>query len=239
MTRLPPVAILAGGLATRMRPLTEQIPKALLEVAGKPFIVHQIDLLREHGITQIVMCIGFLGEMIQAEIGDGAALGVEIQYSPDGDKLLGTGGALKQALPLLGESFYVTYGDAYLETDYAAVAARFWEQERDGLMVVYRNENRWDASNVVYADGQIVRYDKVNRTPAMQYIDWGVGMLKASVFDAYPDGEKFDLATVYMDLVAHGQMSGYEAKQRFYEIGSKDGLAETDAYLRARGVGGS
>jgi len=231
---LPPVAILAGGLATRMRPLTEQIPKALLEVAGKPFIVHQIDLLRDSGVTQIVLCIGFLGEMIEDELGDGSALGVKIQYSPDGDKLLGTGGALKQALPLLGESFYVTYGDAYLDTDYAAIAARFWESERDGLMVVYRNQNRWDASNVIYADERIVRYDKENRTPDMQYIDYGIGMLNASVFDAYPSGEKFDLSTVYMDLIAREQMAGYEAKTRFYEIGSKTGLAETDAYLRAR-----
>jgi len=217
-----------------MRPLTEQIPKALLEVAGKPFVVHQVELLREHGITEIVMCIGFLGEMIEAELGDGSALGVHIQYSPDGDKLLGTGGALKQALPMLGALFYVTYGDAYLLTDYAAVAARFWEQERDGLMVVYRNENRWDTSNVVYANGRVIRYDKMEQAPNMHYIDWGVGMLKASVFDAYPVDEKFDLATVYMDLVGRDQMAGYEAKQRFYEIGSKTGLVETDAYLRAR-----
>lgn len=237
MTRLPPVAVLAGGLATRMRPLTEQIPKALLEVAGKPFIVHQVELLREHGVTEIVVCIGFLGEMIAAELGDGAAYGVQIRYAPDGDRLLGTGGALKQALPLLGDTFFVTYGDAYLETDYAAIAARFWEQGRDGLMVVYRNANRWDASNVVYADGRIVRYDKVNRTPDMHYIDYGVGMLRARALAAYPEGEPFDLATVYADLVARGQMAGYEAQRRFYEIGSHEGLAETDAYLRARGGG--
>lgn len=234
MTRLPPIAILAGGLATRMRPLTEQIPKALLEVAGKPFIVHQVELLRNSGITRLVMCIGFLGEMIQDELGDGSRFGVEIAYSPDGDTLMGTGGALKQALPLLGDEFYVTYGDAYLETDYRAIAARFWESERDGLMVVYRNEDRWDASNVVYDDGRVVRYDKVNRTPNMQYIDYGVGVLKASTLATYPDGQPFDLATVYGDLVARGQMAGYEAKRRFYEIGSKRGLAETDAYLRSR-----
>lgn len=231
---LPPIAILAGGLATRMRPLTEKIPKALLEVAGKPFIIHQIDLLKSYGFTQIVLCIGFLGEMIEAELGDGSRFGVEIHYSPDGDRLLGTGGAIKKALPLLGDTFFVTYGDGYLETDYPAIARQFTNSGKHGLMVVYRNDGKWDSSNVIYADGQVLRYDKVNRVPAMTFIDYGVGMLQAKVFDAFPNDEKFDLADVYMQLVKQGQMAGYETDKRFYEIGSQSGLAETDAYLRQK-----
>ncbi len=231
---LPPIAVLSGGLATRMRPLTETIPKALLEVAGKPFAVHQVELLKQYGFHQIVMCIGYLGEMIEAELGDGSDFGLQIHYSLDGDKLLGTGGAIKKALPLLGDSFFVTYGDAYLETDYTAIAEQFANSGKDGLMVVYRNEGKWDTSNVIYADGQVQRYDKVNRVPEMHYIDYGVGMLKASVFNVYAVDAKFDLADVYMKLVAKNQMAGYETDKRFYEIGSQSGLAETDAYLRAQ-----
>lgn len=231
---MPAIAILAGGLATRMRPMTETIPKGLLEVADKPFLVHQIDLLKAYGITRMVLCIGYLGEMIEAELGDGSRFGVELIYSPDGDKLLGTGGALKKALPHLGESFFVTYGDAYLQTDYRAIHQQFTDSGKDGLMVVYNNGNQWDSSNVIYNDGHIIRYDKFNRTPDMQYIDYGVGILKASVLSRYPSGEKLDLATIYTDLVEREQMAGYETPHRFYEIGSQTGLAETDAYLRGK-----
>lgn len=231
---LPPIAILAGGLATRMRPLTEKIPKALLEVAGKPFIHHQLDLLKGYGIHQIVLCIGFLGEMIQAELGDGSAFGVQISYSMDGDKLLGTGGAIRKALPLLGESFFVTYGDGYLETPYPKIAQQFTQSGKDGLMVVYRNEGRWDTSNVVYGSGIVQRYDKHERVPEMNYIDFGVGMLRAQVLEHYPADEPFELSTVYTTLAAKGRMAGYETDKRFYEIGSTTGLAETDAYLRAK-----
>jgi NDP-sugar pyrophosphorylase family protein len=231
---IPSIAILAGGLATRMRPLTEKIPKALLEVAGKPFIHHQLMLLKNSGLERVVMCVGFLGEMLRDEVGDGSAFGLQVDYAFDGDQLLGTGGALKRALPLLGESFFVTYGDAYLETDYRAIAHTFSKSGKQGLMVVYHNKGQWDTSNVIYANHEILRYDKVNHSNAMEYIDYGVGMLRASVFDSYPEGEKFDLATVYGALVQSHQMAGYETTKRFYEIGSKAGLQETHAYLNMR-----
>jgi NDP-sugar pyrophosphorylase family protein len=231
---MPPVAILAGGLATRMRPMTESIPKGLIEVAGKPFLVHQVELLRGYGLTEIVLCIGYKGEMIEAVLGDGSAFGVNIRYSHDGAKLLGTGGALKRALPMLGDSFFITYGDAYLETDYRAIAQQFASTKQDGLMVVYKNDGQWDSSNVIYQDGQIIRYDKLNPTPEMHYIDYGVGMLRAAVFEAYADEEAFDLASVYSTLVEIKEMAGYETDKRFYEIGSPSGLAETEAYLRSQ-----
>lgn len=231
---MPPIAILAGGLATRMRPMTETIPKGLLEVAGKPFLVHQVELLASYGVTDIVLCIGYLGEMIEAELGDGSRFGVRLTYSPDGDTLRGTGGALKRALPHLGEQFFVTYGDGYLETDYPTIAAQFAQSGKNGLMVVYRNAGKFDSSNVIYADGRIIRYDKVNRVDEMLHIDYGVGMLRADALAAYPDDAPFDLATVYSDLVAADDLAGYESKRRFYEIGSREGLAETDAYLRSK-----
>ena len=235
MTALPPIAILAGGLATRMRPLTEKIPKALIDLAGKPFIVHQVELLKRCGFSRVVLCIGFLGEMIEAELGDGSRFGLDILYSPDGDTLLGTGGAVKKALPLLGETFFITYGDGYLETDSPAIAQRFAASGKDGLMVVYRNEGKFDTSNVIYRDGQVLRYDKTAQAPEMRHIDYGVQMLRASVLADYPAGAKFDIASVYGALVERGQMAGYETDKRFYEIGSPQGLAETAAYIWGKG----
>ena len=228
---MPPVAILAGGLSTRMRPVTEQLPKALLEVAGKPFALHQIELLRRHGVADIVFCVGHLGDLIVEAIGDGAELGVRVRYSFDGPELLGTGGALVRALPHLGERFFTLYGDAYLDCDYAAVAARFDESGAPGLMTVFRNADRWDRSNVELAGGRIVAYDKDQRTARMQYIDYGLGMLTRAALESYPPGQVLDLATVYQDLVARGQLAGFEVSTRFYEVGSPSGLEETHRHL--------
>src|SRR5271169_4155675 len=161
------VAILAGGLATRLRPITEKIPKSLVPVAGKPFLAHQLEMLYGRGIRRAVLCIGYLGEMIQGEFG-GAAFGVKLDYSFDGEKLLGTGGAIKRALPLLGKDFFVLYGDSYLPVEYAPVAEFFHRSGKFGLMTVYRNEGKYDTSNVVFRDGEIVVYDKKLKLPEMR-----------------------------------------------------------------------
>lgn len=228
---MPPVAILAGGLSTRMRPITERVPKSLLQVAGKPFAIHQIDLLRRNGITDIVFCVGHLGNLIVDAIGDGARFGVHVTYSFDGPQLLGTGGALVGALRHLGERFFTLYGDAYLDCDYAAVAAYFNESGAPGLMTVFRNADQWDRSNVEFVGGRIVAYDKQHRTAKMQYIDYGLGMLKSTALQPYPPGRSLDLATVYQDLVARRQLAGFEVRNRFYEVGSPSGLEETHRYL--------
>jgi len=227
-----PVAILAGGLATRLRPLTEQIPKALLPVAGKPFLAHQLDLLRAQGITRAVLCLGFLGEQVQREFGDGQAYGVRLDYSFDGPVLLGTGGALKQALPLLGPTFFVLYGDSYLPIDLKPIADHFERCGKLGLMTVYQNEGRYDPSNVLFADGAIQVYDKRNRLPEMRHIDYGLSVFRAAAFDEWLAAKPFDLAEVMQRLVARKQLAGYLITQRFYEIGSPAGLAELDAWLR-------
>jgi NDP-sugar pyrophosphorylase family protein len=228
-----PVAILAGGLATRLRPITEKTPKLLVEVAGEPFLSHQIRLLKKAGLTHLVLCVGYLGERIVEQYGDGSAWGMKIEYSFDGHNLLGTGGALIKALPLLGEAFYVLYGDSYLPIDYLAVGQSFLDSGKPGLMTVFENHGHFDASNVWFEDGKIRVYDKKNRTPQMHHIDYGLGLLRAEALKPYPHDEVVDLATVYGQLVSTGQLAGFEVKTRFYEIGSPSGLQELDARLRS------
>jgi NDP-sugar pyrophosphorylase family protein len=227
-----PVAILAGGLATRLRPVTARIPKALVTVAGEPFLAHQLRLLYSAGLRHVVLCAGYLGEMIEKEFGDGARFGMRVNYSFDGPRLLGTGGALKQALPLLGEYFLVLYGDAYLPIDYRDAARAFLASGKPALMTVFKNEDRWDTSNVWFDGNNIRCYDKKNRTIEMQYIDYGLGILRAETLAAWPDDKPFDLTDVYRDLVAKEHLAGFEVTQRFYEIGSAEGLAELDSLLR-------
>ena len=226
-----PVAILAGGLATRLRPITEKIPKVLVSIAGKPFLTHQLELLRTQGITRAVLCLGYLGEMVQREFGDGSTHGVQLDYSFDGPVLLGTGGALKRALPKLGEKFFVLYGDSYLPTPFAPIAETFEQSGKLGLMTVYRNEGKYDTSNVVFGDGEIKVYDKKLRLPEMQHIDYGLSLFRKKAFDRYPADKAFDLADVMRDLVAEKQLAGYEVPERFYEIGSHAGLEELNELL--------
>jgi NDP-sugar pyrophosphorylase family protein len=226
-----PIAILAGGLATRLRPITEKIPKSLVPVAGKPFLAHQLELLRARGLRRIVLCIGYLGEMIQKDFGDGSAYGVHLDYSFDGPKLLGTGGALKRALPKLGEEFFVLYGDSYLPIQYQPIAECFHRSGKLGLMTVYRNEGLYDTSNVVFADGEIKVYDKKAKLPEMRHIDYGLSLFKASVFNSYSADQPFDLAEVMGKLVREKQLAGYEVPERFYEMGSPAGLAELEELI--------
>ena len=226
-----PVAILAGGLATRLRPITEKIPKSLVPVAGRPFLAHQLEMLQAQGIRRVVLCIGFLGEMIQRDFGD-EAYGIKLDYSFDGEKLLGTGGAIKRALPKLGEEFFILYGDSYLPIPYAPVAKMFHRSGKLGLMTVYRNEGKYDSSNVVFRDGEIMVYDKKARLPEMRHIDYGLSLFKSSVFDAYGAGQVVDLAEVMGRLVREKQLAGYEVPERFYEMGSPAGLAELESLLR-------
>lgn len=226
-----PVAILAGGLATRLRPITQSIPKALVTVAGKPFLAHQLAYLRSQGVARVVLCIGHLGEMILESFGDGKDWGIKIEYSLDGPVLLGTAGAIKQALPLLGKSFFVMYGDSYLPINFADVWQRFQEARRPGLMTVFPNYGRWEISNVWFEDGEIRKYSKKDLRPEMQYVDYGLSVFKAEVFEEIEAGTPHDLADLMSKLTDRGEMSGYVAQQRFYEIGSHSGLEELNTLL--------
>lgn len=227
-----PVAILAGGLATRLRPLTETIPKALVEINGEPFAAYQLRLLASRGIRRVVFCAGYLGEMIRDFIGTGESYGLEVAYSFDWPVLRGTAGAIREALPLLGEHFFVLYGDSYLACDYGAVERAYRSSGKRGLMTVFRNEGRWDRSNVEFAEGKILAYDKEQRTPRMQYIDYGLGAFHRSTFEAIPAGAVCDLASVYRELLSKSELAAFEVHERFYEIGSLDGIAELSARLK-------
>jgi len=226
-----PIAILAGGLATRLRPITEQIPKSLIEVGGQPFICHQLEYLRKQGISSVVLCVGFLGEMIQEVVGNGSKWDLHVSYSPDGPMLLGTGGALKQALPLLGEHFFILYGDSYLPINFSDVEKTYAASGKKGLMTVFRNQNQWDKSNVEFNFGQIIEYNKKITNSKMNYIDYGLGLLQGAALHAYSASQAFDLSKVYNDLSISGELAGYEVFERFYEIGSLQGIADTQAYL--------
>jgi NDP-sugar pyrophosphorylase family protein len=233
---LLPVAILAGGLATRLWPLTETIPKSLLEVNGEPFIVHQLRMLKANGVQRVVLCVGYLGELIREVVSDGHAYGLDVDYSFDGTTLLGTAGALKQALPKLGRSFLTLYGDSYLFCDYSSVAREFTASGKQALMTVFRNEGKWDASNVEFENGEILAYDKKEQTPRMKYIDYGLGAFQAKALDLIKTGQVCDLAELYGRMLAMRQLVGMEVRQRFYEIGSREGLEETARFIAAQGV---
>ena len=230
------VAILAGGLATRLRPMTETVPKSLLEVNGESFAVHQLRLLQANGVRRVVLCVGHLGSLVQRAIGDGDGLGLHVDYSFDGPALLGTAGAIKNALPKLGESFFVMYGDSYLPCDYAAIARNFASAGVLGMMTVFRNEGKWDTSNVEFEAGKILTYSKTDRNPRMRYIDYGLGVFRAEAFHSLPAGRASDLTELYVDLLQRKQLAAYEVTERFYEIGSPEGLRETADFLAAQRV---
>lgn len=230
VVEMPPVCILAGGLGTRLGERVADTPKPLLEVADEPFLMHQLRLLASHGAREVVLCVGYLGERIESQIGS-ERFGMDIRYSFDTPGLDGTLGAVRRARPLLGERFLVLYGDTYLRIDYAAAARTWRESGLPGMMTVLRNEGQWDTSNVLYRDGMVVCYDKRAPTPEMRWIDYGLGGLTASALDQVPASE-IDLAVLYERLAALGELLGVEASERFYEIGTPQSFAETDAFLR-------
>ncbi len=228
----PRLALLAGGLATRLRPLTSFMPKSLIQVAGEPFLAHQLRLIRAGGIREVVLCCGFLGEQIEDFAGDGSQFGLSITYSHDGPQPLGTGGALRAALPLLGRRFLVMYGDSWLTEPIEPIWRAFLHSLKPALMTVFCNHNRWGASNVEFRKGVVVRYDKRHPSPAMHHIDYGLDALEASVLARWTV-PIFDLADVWSGLAAYSRLAGYETSERFYEIGSLPGLRETEAVVAA------
>lgn len=227
-----PVALLAGGLATRLRPITQTIPKALVDIDGRPFIDHQLALLARNGIRRVVMCLGHLGHQVEEFCRDGSHWGLALTYSHDGEKLMGTGGAVHRAADRLGDVCWIMYGDSYMDIDYRAVLAAFNDApDALGLMTVLRNGNQWDKSNVVFRDGRLIRYDKRQQSADMDYIDYGVAVLRRETIDRLPADRPSDLADLYTQLVQEGRMIGCEVFNRFYEIGTPASLEEARRYL--------
>lgn len=232
---LPTVCILAGGRGTRLGERVAETPKPLLEVAGEPFLLHQLRLLAANGADEVVLCVGYLGEQIERRIGM-EQFGISIRYSYDSPQLDGTLGAIRGALPLLPDRFLVLYGDTYLRLDYAAAAAAWDASGRLALMTVLRNAGRWERSNAVFADGRVVAFDKDHPTPEMEWIDYGLGGLDATALTLV-DRDVADLAVLQRRLAELGELAGFEVQERFYEIGSHEALAETDEFLRQLGRG--
>ena len=238
--------ILAGGLATRMRPLTDQIPKALISVAGRPFVDHQLDWLVRHNVARVVLSIGYRGELLRQHVGDGRRFGMEVTYVDEGPNLRGTAGALRLALAegVLDEAFFVTYGDSFLPVDFGAVGEAFRRAGRPALMTVFRNEGRWDASNVIFEAeaggpaGQVTLYDKARASrPAADFafIDYGLSGLQRRVVETdVPATGKADLADLFHALSRRGELAGLEVHERFHEIGSSEGLEELGTWIAAR-----
>jgi NDP-sugar pyrophosphorylase family protein len=226
---LPPVCILAGGLGTRLGERVRDTPKPLLEVAGEPFLLHQLRLLAAHGVSEVVLCVGYRGEQIASRIGN-ERLGVRVRYSYDTPGLDGTLGAIRRALPLLGGRFLVLYGDTYLRIDYADVARAWIDSGLPALMTVLLNKGRWDTSNALYENGRVLAYDKGAPTPEMHWIDYGLGGLTNDAVSAVDDEEN-ELSGLYKRLASLHRLCGYEASERFFEIGTPSGLNEADAFL--------
>lgn len=235
---MPALALLAGGLATRLYPLTETMPKSLVQVAGEPFLAHQLRWMAAQGVRDVVICCGHLGKQVREFAGDGERFGLGVRYSEDGGHALGTGGAIRHALPMLGGEFLVMYGDSWLTASLQDLWAAFCGQSCAGMMTVFRNENRWDESNVEICDGRVARYEKGLHHAGLTHIDYGLSAFCAEAFEGIPDGRVFDLGLVFHELMMGGELACHEVGERFYEIGSFEGLRETEAMLRQFGNAG-
>jgi NDP-sugar pyrophosphorylase family protein len=233
------VVLLAGGLGTRMRPLTETIPKALVPVLGKPFADWQLAHLAAQGVERVTCCIGYRGEMLRDHVGDGSRFGLKVSWIDEGEHLRGTGGALRLALDegALDDAFLVLFGDSYLPIELSGVEQAWRRSAMPALMTVLRNEGRWDASNAIYANGRVVLYDKSRpegRRPEMHWIDYGLSVLTRDVVERHiATGTVADLADVMRDLSVAGRLAGFEVDQRFYEVGSPEGVRDLENHLAA------
>ena len=232
-----PIVVLAGGLATRLHPITEKIPKLLIIVNDVPFVLHQLKLFQQNRFNHVHFCLGHLGDMVKSVVEESIfSRTMKITYSYDGETLLGTGGAIKKALPALPDKFFVTYGDSFLSIDYQSIESSFFElfHENCGLMTIYKNSNQFDTSNVTFENSKIVLYSKKQLTSNMEYIDYGLGILRKSHFQAYPDQTPFDLSEIYEKLSVNGELIGFESHERFYEIGSVNGINDLSNYLKTK-----
>jgi MurNAc alpha-1-phosphate uridylyltransferase len=227
-----PLAILAGGYATRLGLLTTETPKCLIEINGRPFVDWQLDLLIESGYSDFVFCVSYKSDVVQEYLGDGSSRGARIQYSFDGDTQLGTGGAIQKALPKLGDKFGVIYGDSYLPIDYTVVEQFFVNSRSIALMTVYENKNLFDSSNVEFIDGKLINYEKVSNSIQMHHIDYGISFFREAAFRPWHNVSSFDLSEVCHQLATQGELLGFEVFERFYEIGSLQGIGEFTQYLK-------
>ena len=230
------VAILTGGLATRLRPLTQAVPKSLIQIQGRPFLGYQLDFLKRSGVKDIVLCVGYLAEQIEKHFGDGSRFGVSLKYSYERGRLLGTAGALKKAEGLLDDVFFTLYGDSYLFLDFTGVLSYFQNQNKLALMTVYKNYNGIERSNTAVEGNLVKRYSKKEKTEEMVYIEYGVDLFRKEVFKLIPEKQPYSLEKLFPKLIDQEELIAYEVKERFYQIGSPEGLAEFKEYISQVGV---
>lgn len=229
---LPPVAIVAGGAATRLGDLTRACPKSMIEVAGQPFIAHQLRLLRRRGVERVVLLVGRFADQIHGFVGDGSSFDLAVSYAFDGDAPLGTGGAVANALPLLGDSFIVTYGDAYLDVPLEPLIGAKARAGCVAAMAVHHNRDLWDPSNVVFDGERVLLHEKGSSGPGVEWIDYGLTAFDSAAFAGIVAGTAFDLSDLTAQLAREGRLAGVEVHNRFYEIGKPSGLSDTEVYLR-------
>jgi NDP-sugar pyrophosphorylase family protein len=231
-----PVAVLAGGLGTRMADISgPTTPKALLRVAGRPFIDFKLASLAAEGVKRVVLLLGHGDRLIADHVGTGADYGLHVTCRSDGPTLLGTGGAVRRALDLLGEAFWVTYGDTFLRAPMAEIEATFHSRGIEAMMTVLRNRDRWDRSNVRIEKGLVVEHRKGSPPGSYEYIDYGLAILRREPVETFPAGSPFDLEQVFQLLIANGTMGAYVVSRRFYEIGTPEGYRQTNEFLRTSG----
>lgn len=223
--------ILAGGLGTRLRPMTQNVPKAMALVSKKPFLEYEICLLRKSGINDFVLCVGYLGKMVEDYFGDGSRWGVRIRFSYDGPKPMGPAGALRKALPFLGDFFFVTYGDAYLRANYQGVMEALLGSSKLGVMTVYHNRNMYGNSDVVVRGDRIVRYDKKSRGKGMEWVNFGATALKKSALNLIASDKKCSEEEFYGELIRRHELLAFIVQERFYEIGNLESLREFKQFI--------
>ena len=226
------VAILAGGLATRLRPLTEGIPKSMVMIQDRPFLEYQLDFLKKGGVTNVVLCIGYLAEQIENYFGDGRKFGMNIAYSHEGKQLLGTAGALKKTEKLLEDPFFTMYGDSYLSLDFADAMSYFKSRNKMALMSVYKNCDRYERSNTVIKGGLVKKFSKKEKTKDTVYIEYGANIFRKAALELIPEGLPYSLDELFPELIKRKELLAYEVRERFYQIGSPEGLEEFKRYVR-------
>lgn len=226
-----PLVILAGGLGSRLGEKTKDIPKALIDVAGQPFIFRQLNYLKDQGFKKIVICTAYRGNQIKEYVGNGSKFSLNISYSDDGEEMLGTGGSVKKASNMFDKNFFILYGDSFLPIDFSLVESAFNKENKPALMTVLKNTKKLDKSNA-YFNNKIVHYNKRNPDKMMDYIDYGLTVVDKSIFTKFPTKKNFDLADVFEDLSKRNQLAGIEISVRFYEIGSINGLRDTIEFFK-------
>lgn len=226
-----PLIILAGGLGTRLKPFSDHFPKSLVPVLNQPFVLHQLALLKNNNITDIIFCVGYQGEQIESLLGNGKSLGLAITYHYDGETLLGTAGSLRRIYTQLPDAFFLLYGDAYLPCNYSAIATHFLNNNKLAQMTVFHNTNLGDKSNVLFDKNTILSYNKSSPHPLAQHIDYGLGLFRKEAFRNLPFEQPYDLATLYQTLLEKNQLGAFEVHERFYEVGSWNGIRDLEHYL--------